>query len=195
MENKNTPKLVLVTGGARSGKSRFAEEYCRKLQREGNLSVTYLATCPRLDAEMDERIAAHIARRPADWGCIEETSAVADRIRSLDPACGVILLDCLSLLLNNWMWEREQLGKTDQPPEKWASSLMADLLDACRSYPHPVVMVTNEVGSGIVPDNELSRQYRDALGVMNQIAAREAAAVYAVFSGIPIELSQFRVCL
>ncbi|WP_018132204.1 bifunctional adenosylcobinamide kinase/adenosylcobinamide-phosphate guanylyltransferase [Effusibacillus pohliae] len=212
-------KLVLVIGGSRSGKSRFAEAYCANLQKQAGLPVTYIATCPRIDAELEARIAAHVARRPAEWGCIEEATRVAQRIRELDGSAGILLLDCLSLLLNNWRWEAEQRGKaggclgeavqrsadgeTDRPgdgeavclSDEQVAELTEELLQACKQYPHPVVIVTSEVGAGIVPESKSLRAYRDQLGLMNQLAAREADAVYAVMAGIPVNLKELQVRL
>lgn len=184
-------KIVLVIGGSRSGKSRFAETYCLKLQKETGLPVTYVATCPRIDEEVEARIAAHIERRPADWGCLEEPVEVAERIRGLDASSGILLLDCLSLLLNNWLWEKKTGGKAGSFREQEAVRRTEDLIRACREYPHPVVIVTSEVGAGIVPETKDLRKYRDLLGMMNQCAADAADAVYAVIAGIPVNLKEF----
>ncbi|MFC4766499.1 bifunctional adenosylcobinamide kinase/adenosylcobinamide-phosphate guanylyltransferase [Effusibacillus consociatus] len=191
----NKRKLILVIGGSRSGKSRFAEQYCTKVQQATGLPVTYLATCPKIDSELEQRIAAHIERRPAEWGCIEETADVANRIRELDETAGVLLLDCLSLLLNNWMWDKESQGQAAPLSEKEVLELTRDLIEACRNYPHPVVVVTSEVGAGIVPESKLLRQYRDYLGLMNQLFAGESDAVYALIAGIPVNLKEIQAAL
>lgn len=185
-------KLVLVIGGSRSGKSRFAEAYCLKLQTQSGLPVTYLATCPRLDAELEARISAHVARRPADWGCVEETTHVAERIRELGGAAGILLLDCLSLLLNNWIWEAET-RTNGALSDQTVTERTEDLIRACKQHPHPVVIVTSEVGAGIVPESPALRAYRDQLGFMNQQVARAADAVYAVIAGIPVNLKEIQV--
>jgi adenosylcobinamide kinase/adenosylcobinamide-phosphate guanylyltransferase len=188
-------QLYLVIGGSRSGKSLFAEELCKSLQKKTELAVTYLATCPRIDPEMEARIQAHRERRPADWNCMEETVNPADRIRGLSSSSGILLFDCLSLLLNNWMWEQEKQGDSPEWTEQDAVDRMLDLLQACKKYPHPVVMVTSEVGAGIVPEDKLLRSYRDSLGRMNQLAAEAADAVYAVIAGIPVNLKELQVKL
>lgn len=157
--------------------------------------MTYLATCPRMDSELEQRIEAHIRRRPGDWGCVEETTAVAERIFAMDKAAGILLLDCLSLLVNNWMWEKEQSEPEGTLSEQEIAEFAGELIRACVQYPHPVVVVTSEVGAGIVPDSKLMRQYRDYLGLMNQFFAAEADAVYAVIAGIPVNLKEFQAKL
>jgi adenosylcobinamide kinase/adenosylcobinamide-phosphate guanylyltransferase len=159
------------------------------------LPVTYLATCPRIDEETEKRIAAHIQRRPADWRCIEETVDAAGRIRKQGNSPGILLLDCLSLLLNNWMWEQEQNGNPDAMTEEQVALLAGELLQACREHPGPVVVVSSEVGTGIVPESKEIRQYRDWLGVLNQMVAAEADAVYAVIAGIPVNLKEIGTLL
>ncbi|GAX89366.1 bifunctional adenosylcobinamide kinase/adenosylcobinamide-phosphate guanylyltransferase [Effusibacillus lacus] len=186
--------IILVIGGSRSGKSRFAEEYCQKLQMRTGLPVTYVATCPRFDKEMEARIDAHIKRRPAEWGCIEEPIHVADRIRQLNESAGILLLDCLSLLLNNWLWEAESNGR-EPLPDLTVEQLTVELMEACLSYPHPVIIVTSEVGAGLVPESKPARLYRDQLGLINQVAARLASAVYAVIAGIPVNLKEIQARL
>ncbi|GIM47388.1 adenosylcobinamide kinase/adenosylcobinamide phosphate guanyltransferase [Collibacillus ludicampi] len=186
--------LTLVIGGTRSGKSRFAETLCSRLQEQTGLAVTYLATAPELDEEMKARIHIHRERRPGHWITVEETSRVAETIRSHPNVQGILLIDCLTLLVGNWLYEEQTVGQESSLEER-IQKRADDLLAACQEYPHPVVIVSSEVGLGIVPASKEVRDYRDALGLMNQRVARCADAVYAVISGIPIDLKQWEVRL
>ena len=170
-------KLVLFTGGARSGKSTRAEQYASRLDR----SVLYLATAEARDDEMRARIAAHRARRPAGWTTCEEPLKVAATLEALPPG-STVLLDCLSLLVSNLLLANE----TD--PEPAVQAEVAALLRAARERDLRLVIVTNEVGMGIVPAYPLGRIYRDLLGRANQQVAAAADEVYLVVCGIPVEL-------
>jgi len=162
--------LILVTGGARSGKSRIAESRALAL----GTSATYIATAEAQDAEMAARIAAHQARRGAEWITV---NAPLDLAGALDATVGVRLVDCLTLWLTNVM-----LAGRDLAAET------ARLLAALSRAPSPVVLVTNEVGAGIVPDNALARAFRDAAGVLNQQVAELAGEVILVACGLPLTL-------
>ncbi|UBV44877.1 bifunctional adenosylcobinamide kinase/adenosylcobinamide-phosphate guanylyltransferase (plasmid) [Deinococcus taeanensis] len=166
--------LVFVTGGARSGKSRFAEN--RAAQTGG--PVTYVATAQAFDDEMRDRIGRHRADRPGDWETVEEPLHPADAVRSAPP--GAVLLDCLSLWVSNLML-------ADWPDEAVLRAA-DDLLLACAARRAPAVLVTNEVGFGIVPDNALARRYRDLLGWVNQRAAAASDEAWLLVSGRPLRL-------
>lgn len=167
-------RLIFVTGGARSGKSRFAEE---RAAHSGE-PVTYLATAQAFDDEMRDRILRHRADRPAHWVTVEEPVHVVEALRQAESP--VVLLDCLSLWVNNlmlWEWADDQiLGAAD------------DLVDAAKARTGLSIFVTNEVGLGIVPDNALARRYRDLLGWVNQRAAAASAEAYLLVSGLPLHL-------
>ena len=168
---------MLVLGGAKSGKSSFALNACNSLDRER----IFLATAQALDQEMEERIRRHQAERGSGWRTIEEPLKVAEMIDSLDSKNTIILLDCLTLWLNNlYMEHGEDQEAIDEDIENLARQL-EDIRGA-------VVVVSNEVGMGIVPDNQLSRTYRDTAGYMNQRIARLAGKVVAVLAGLPIVL-------
>lgn len=167
--------LVFVTGGARSGKSRFAEERARQL---GGEQVTYLATAQAFDTEMEERIGRHRADRPAPWHTVEEPLEVARVLPTLQTP--VVLLDCLSL------WVSNAVLRGDSEAEILQAT--ADLLGAQRQRGGTLITVTNEVGLGIVPDNALARQYRDVLGRVNQAAAAASDEAYLLVSGLPLRL-------
>jgi adenosylcobinamide kinase/adenosylcobinamide-phosphate guanylyltransferase len=164
--------VVLITGGARSGKSRRAEARARAFSGR----PFYIATAEALDGEMAARIAQHRARRGSDWIEREVPLELAQALIETDGG-GARLVDCLTLWLSNLL-----LAERD-----WSSSV-AKLADVLHRQESPVVLVTNEVGLGIVPDNALARAYRDAAGIMNQAIAEVAAEVEFVVAGLPMKL-------
>ena len=168
---------MLILGGAKSGKSSFAMDICSSMNRE----QIFLATAQALDQEMEERITRHQNKRGSDWRTIEEPLKVAKTISSLDSKDTVILLDCLTLWLNNLYMEH---GEDQEVINEAIESLARQLTDIRGA----VVIVSNEVGMGIVPDNQLSRRYRDTAGFANQCIARLAGKVVAVLAGLPIVL-------
>jgi len=164
--------IILITGGARSGKSVRAEARVRAFADR----PVYLATAEALDAEMAARIAQHRARRGSEWIAREVPLELAQALIETDGG-GARLVDCLTLWLSNLMHrERDVVRET---------SLLAETLARQQS---PVVLVTNEVGLGIVPDNALARRFRDAAGVMNQMIARVADEVEFVVAGLPMRV-------
>lgn len=168
--------IELVIGGARSGKSAYAERQARESRARGR-PVVYLATAQALDAEMAERIAHHRARRPADWRSVEEPLALADALaRAADPdAC--VLVDCLTLWLANVLLA----GRDDE---------IECLLATLPTLPGQFILVSNEVGWGIVPENALARRFRDEQGRLNQRVAALADRVTLVAAGLPLTLRQ-----
>ncbi len=167
------PGLTLVLGGARSGKSSFAES----LILESGLRPVYLATATPGDAEMADRIHRHLARRGAGWLTVEEPHDLAGALRAHGGAGRAVLVDCLTLWLSNLM-----LAERD------VASATAEVLEAAAGLEGPVVFVSNEVGLGIVPDNALARRFRDQAGLIHQaIAARADCAVFVV-AGLPLVL-------
>jgi len=161
-------KIVLVTGGAKSGKSAWAEARCAQFGGP----LTYIATAQSRDGEMAARIAAHIARRGTDWTTLEEPRDLLGALRRSDGA-GVRLVDCMTLWLTN-----EMLADDGD----WKAALGA-LTDCLLGQDTPVVLVTNEVGSGIVPDNALARAFQDAAGSVNQALGAVADEVVLVVAG------------
>ena len=163
----------LIIGGARSGKSTFAE----KRALESGLRVVYVATAQILDGEMERRVALHRVRRPAEWGLVESPLKLAETLQREARSDTCLLVDCLTLWLTNLM-----LGDHD-----WRAAGQA-LLAALPRQSSPVVFVTNEVGMGIVPENARARAFRDAAGTLNQWIAAEADEVILAVSGLPMKV-------
>lgn len=167
-------RVVFVTGGARSGKSAYAE---RRGAQAGE-AVTYVATAVAFDAEMQDRIGRHRADRPAGWVTVEEPVDVPAAVRGAGTP--VVLLDCLGVWVNNLMFH-------DWPDDRILQAA-DDLLAAARARSGTVILVTNEVGFGIVPDGALSRRYRDVLGWVNQRCAHGSDEAALIVSGLPLTL-------
>lgn len=166
------PRLTLVLGGARSGKSRQAEALVRA---EGRGCV-YIATAEALDDEMRQRIARHRADRPPDWATIEAPLALPEALAALQ-ADRPVLVDCLTLWLSNLMLAERDIDAATQ-----------SLLDSLSQAKPPAVCVSNEVGFGIVPDTSLGRRFRDAQGTLNQRIAAQADHVILMAAGLPLAL-------
>jgi len=165
-------KIILITGGARSGKSRIAEDRVLQLGRPAQ----YIATAQAWDDEMRARIAEHQARRGAEWMTTAEPLDLLAALAATDGK-GPRLVDCLTLWLTNLMLGDHDWRKAGQ-----------DLLAALPHQHSPVVFVTNEVGMGIVPDNALARAFRDAAGTLNQWVASAADEVILAVSGLPLKV-------
>jgi adenosylcobinamide kinase / adenosylcobinamide-phosphate guanylyltransferase len=166
------PALSLVIGGAASGKSRFAEGLCV----QSGQSKIYVATAQVYDEEMTQKVVRHLAQRGDNWTTIEAPIDVASALGRATKK-DVVLIDCATLWLTNII-----LGDFDLEAET------AKLLTAISSCHAPVVIVSNEVGQGIVPDNALSRKFRNAQGQLNQALAKQAELVVAVMAGLPLAL-------
>lgn len=164
--------IELIIGGARSGKSALAE----RRASESGLAVTYLATATVGDEEMASRIAHHRQRRPAHWQTAEEPVRLAAALRAHAGADRLLLVDCLTLWLSNLM-----LGPGLEPER-------SQLLDSLDKAPGRIILVSNEVGWGIVPINDLARRFADEQGRLNQEVAARSARVTLVAAGLPLEL-------
>ena len=166
-------KIVFITGGARSGKSHFAQEVARKFPG----LKAYLATAQALDEEMAERIRRHQENRPSDWQTLEEPLRVTECLEIQGNHFSLILLDCLTLWISNLMmagWDEPRiLGEGHR------------LLEVCQRVKCSLIIVGNEVGMGIVPDNPQARNFRDLSGLIQQRVARAADEVFFMISGLP----------
>lgn len=182
-------RLVFVTGAARSGKSRHAEALASSLA--GDAPVLYVATAGTDDEEMRRRVEEHRRRRPQSWRTLEARRDVAARLREIRPA-GVVLLDCLSLLVSNVLLDAvEELGDGFDAELKAAEAVEAEVEALVRWHGEvggDLIVVSNEVGWGVVPPHRLGRIYRDLLGRANQRAAAESADALLMVAGLPIPL-------
>jgi len=174
-------QIIFITGGARSGKSIFAE----KRAWEFGVPLGYLATAQTLDSEMDERVKRHRQRRGAEWTTIEEPIHLSQTLARCDGQYQAILVDCLTLWLSNLLFKYED--SAEQVEERIHEDLQR-LKSTLQGMVTPVVLVSNEVGMGIVPDNNLARLFRDIAGTANQTIAAAADEVHVVISGIPLRL-------
>ncbi|MBF7083057.1 bifunctional adenosylcobinamide kinase/adenosylcobinamide-phosphate guanylyltransferase [Desulfallas sp. Bu1-1] len=188
----STGEIILVIGGARSGKSALAEKLAAALGDE----VTYVATAGIHDEEMAVRVRRHRERRPEGWKTVEETHNLANVLRST-PAGSVILIDCLTLWVTNLLLDESvpKPGATGEEKEKYILDEVRDILGVARNNKHIVILVSNEVGYGLVPDNQLGRLFRDITGRVNQCIARVADRVFLVTAGIPLEIKSLAFSL
>ena len=188
-------KLTLILGGARSGKSSYAE----RLAAQNGGQVLYIATAQPLDGEMAERIANHQKKRPANWQTLEVPSAVGallqSKMQSGTLPANVILVDCLTLLVSNLLLAVSSGTGEDLTVDEEAASTLVEtevtrLLEAVRAIPAEWIVVSNEVGLGLVPPYPLGRIYRDALGRANQKLAAAATETLFLVAGMPLKLSR-----
>jgi adenosylcobinamide kinase/adenosylcobinamide-phosphate guanylyltransferase len=177
---------MLVLGGARSGKSAYAE---RRATGSGK-DVVYIATAGAGDSEMAARIARHRASRPAGWRTVEEPLALGDALRRWSAPGTLVLVDCLTLWLSNLMFSTSavypDVGAIELPELFYRQR--ADLLAALAEVPGEVVLVSNEVGMGVVPSGALSRAFVDEAGWLNQALAADCERVVFVAAGLPLVL-------
>ena len=179
---------TLIFGGARSGKSAYAEQ----LAIASGKSVIYLATAQAGDAEMQTRIAHHQARRPSKWHTLECTIELAQAILQTSTPDNLILIDCLTLWLSNLLFSENvaspEVGKVI-PPQIFSIQRSAFLL-ALENLPGDVIMVSNEVGMGIIPNGAISRWFVDEAGRLNQAVAAQCEQVSWVAAGLPLHFKQ-----
>ncbi|MBI3332623.1 MAG: bifunctional adenosylcobinamide kinase/adenosylcobinamide-phosphate guanylyltransferase [Candidatus Omnitrophica bacterium] len=172
------PRLILVTGGARAGKSRFALGLAEKGRFRRRLFVATGVPC---DGEMAGRIARHRRERNGSWVTVEEPLNLPERLKTHRLSSGtLLLLDCLPTFVTNHLLANSSPSRIE--------SRVGDLLKACRRAGLSAILVSNEVGLGIVPDHPLGRRFRDLLGRINQRVAEAADEVYLLVAGIPVRL-------
>ena len=180
----------LIFGGARSGKSAYAEQLALRLSAEGGKQVIYLATAAAADSEMQQRIVHHQSRRPADWQTIEQTTALGAAIQEYSQPGTVLLIDCLTVWLSNLLFsenvEFPEIGQIT-PPALFAEQ-RSEMLNALEQAKGDVILVSNEVGMGIVPMGAISRWFVDEAGRLNQAVAASCDKVVWVAAGLPLFL-------
>lgn len=182
-------RLILITGGARSGKSTFAE----KLVRSVGENILYIATAIAFDEEMKERVRMHRERRPAEWETLEAFRDFGKSLPDLVNGRDAVLLDCITNMVSNIMLQKnmdwENMSAEDiRGVECEVAGQISELLSVIKSAGIPFVLVTNELGMGVVPPTVLGRAVRDIAGRANQQLAHAADEVYLLVSGIPVKI-------
>jgi|GEM_PF-109866 adenosylcobinamide kinase/adenosylcobinamide-phosphate guanylyltransferase len=186
-------KIVLIIGGARSGKSSFAEKVAEKI---GNNNVTYLATAEALDDEMKERIAHHQSRRPDSWDTVEEPIKVSKALEKIEDK-QTVLIDCITLLVTNLLLEFDNTDQKvsledDYAKEEHILDEIKNIMNTAKQKQLNLILVSNIVGLGLVPEYKLGRLFRDISGRVNQYLAQKSDKVIFTVAGIPIELDQLK---
>jgi adenosylcobinamide kinase/adenosylcobinamide-phosphate guanylyltransferase len=183
-------KLTLLLGGARSGKSTYAQ----RLAADNGGSVTFIATAKAGDPEMAARIAAHQHERPGEWVTLESASGIADAWNATHHPTDMVILDCLTLLVTNLILQASE--DIDHPDESKATALVTSEIEALeRAIQEGAcdwIVVSNEVGLGLVPAYPVGRLFRDLLGWSNQRLAAIADEVHLLVAGIPLPLHNYR---
>jgi adenosylcobinamide kinase / adenosylcobinamide-phosphate guanylyltransferase len=180
-------RLVLVLGGVRSGKSRFAQELAQRL---GDQDVLFVATAEAGDDEMVRRIDHHRRTRPAGWKTLEQPLGTGQAIRDLHSPPAVILVDCLTLLVSNALLQCN--GDAEAAHRRVTSETQA-LIAAAQEHAASMIIVSGEVGQGLVPETPLGRLFRDLLGWANQMLAAESDAVYLMVAGLAVDVRSLAI--
>ena len=167
-------KIILVLGGARSGKSHHAVELAKQI----NKRTVFLATMEFIDEEIKERIKIHRQNRPAEWQTVEEGKNVDKIMLNLSCLCDVVIIDCLTNLVSNLLLELNDVTKV--------RDRIKELMDIISKIDFTVIIVSNEVGCGVVPETPLGRKFRDIAGLANNLVAKYADEVYLMTAGIPL---------
>jgi adenosylcobinamide kinase/adenosylcobinamide-phosphate guanylyltransferase len=189
--SRTTPQLILILGGARSGKSTFAEQLALRSKR----SVAFIATATAGDDDMRARIKRHQAARPQGWHTVEEPLDLARAMRAAADVADVLLLDCITFWISNWLFAQGDMNDDEVVSERYYAGALAEI-DALLKAFHTLdaqktlVVVTNEVGLGIVPAYTLGRIYRDVLGLVNQRLACAAGRVYLMVAGLGVDIKR-----
>lgn len=183
-------KIIVVTGGARSGKSRYSEQLAKELGER----VLYIATATIFDVEMKERVKKHKESRPNHWSTYEGFKDLHKVILSDGGNYHGVLLDCVTVMLTNIMFDHEDFNENNISLDVMGEiefkvmNQLDYLIEAARHKKVPLILVTNELGSGIVPEGKLGRVFRDLAGRANQFIAKKADEVYLLVSGIPVKI-------
>lgn len=175
-------KIILIFGGSRSGKSSLAVDIAKRFSKK----VVFIATAKTADEEMKKRIKMHRASRPRHWKVLEEGRDIHHRLLCLDGKCDVAIIDCLGLFIANLM----SYDLEDNAIMRKVKSLV----DCFQKTKFTVILVSNDVGGGIVPDNQAARRFRDLLGSANQLIAKAADEVVMMQVGIPVIIKGEKTC-
>jgi adenosylcobinamide kinase/adenosylcobinamide-phosphate guanylyltransferase len=187
--NEKAPQLIMIIGGARSGKSTFAAQLAQHSER----SVAFIATATASDDDMRLRIARHQAARPTDWHTLEEPLNLAPTIHQAASLADVIVLDCMTLWVSNWLFTQENIDDASSVTSSYYDGALAEIDRLLTTFEaldpqKTLIVVTNEVGLGIVPAYTLGRVYRDVLGLVNQRLAAAADRVYLMVAGLGVDI-------
>ena len=173
-------KCIFILGGARSGKSTYAQQLAQQMGQ----NVLFVATAEALDDDMRERIDNHKKSRPKSWRTLELPKGIAEKLAEESGGADVVLIDCLTLLVSNLLGDDLDSRRAEEKvmPE------IEKLLSVIKKLNATVIIVSNEVGLGLVPDNKLGRIYRDLLGQVNRLIALSADEVYCMVAGLPLKV-------
>lgn len=183
-------KVILVTGGSRSGKSLFAEELAKKI----GCNIMYMATAIPFDDEMKDRIKKHKMHRPRSWFTYEGYKNLFEIVEDMGDQYPGIILDCVTVMITNLMFSYDKFDENNieqvicDEIEEEIKGECIKLVNAAKEKDTTLIMVTNELGSGVVPESKLGRAFRDIAGRINQTIAKEAEDVYLLVSGIPLKI-------
>ena len=178
-------KIILVTGGARSGKSSFAEKLALKI---GNGRAAYIATAQIFDDEMNFRVKLHQSRRGKNWTTFEAPFAAEEKISEAGKNFGAILFDCVTIYVSNFLCAAELDDEKFLYDE--LNERIQKLIDAAKNSDAVTIFVSNEVGGGIVPENKLARRFRDLAGLANQLLAANADKDFLTVAGLAVDLKR-----
>jgi adenosylcobinamide kinase/adenosylcobinamide-phosphate guanylyltransferase len=167
-------KKILITGGIKSGKSRFALKLAREMEEAEKI---FIATARPIDKEMQDKIERHKKERGSDFKIVEEAIHLGTVLKKINPSTAII--DCLTLWLSNLFFEVEESEKLQE---------MESLITVLKEFRGNLIIVTNEVGLGIIPQDEISRRYQAELGILNQKVAEACNEIYVIISGIPFKI-------
>ena len=178
-------KIILVTGGARSGKSSFAEKLALKI---GNGRAAYIATAQIFDDEMNFRVKLHQSRRGKNWTTFEAPFAAEEKISEAGKNFGAILFDCVTIYVSNFLCAAELDDEKFLYDE--LNERIQKLIDAAKNSDAVTIFVSNEVGGGIVTENKLARRFRDLAGLANQMLAAHSEKVFLTVAGLAVDLKK-----
>jgi adenosylcobinamide kinase/adenosylcobinamide-phosphate guanylyltransferase len=183
MKKSRKPKnrIIFIIGGARSGKSSFAQQLATKKSEK----VVFVATAEPLDSEMTDRIKKHKKSRPKSWQTLELHREIAKGLKPGKSKPDVVIIDCITLLISNLTQDKNPGMKI----EKMVFAEINELIDYMKTQSTTFIIVSNELGLGVVPDNRLARDFRDIQGKVNQLIAQNADEIYFMMAGIPLRIN------